>query len=240
MANVKVVSTNDESGADVYAIIQRENVGLESTWYVMDKDDGVFKSPVGLTIDNYGVTLNESSISKGFYRHAESRQVWTDGWYTVTVYTRQGAVRDPAVDTSRSDRMYISSDLEQNFSTVNDVMFTLPAMNARVYTATALQDREVELVSTDTPTITFTLGDDYTGWNAYFGAKLKESDDEYVIPEKLCIWSNVENGIGYVLLSSAETNRTGNFYGEIIVVSGTQKLTVVKFKLNFRKGILRQ
>src|SRR3990172_8655689 len=81
----------------------------------------------------------------------------------------------------------------------------LPVMQGAVYTAVAVQSREVVIVQGDTPRLTFDLDADYTGWTIKFGAKAQVADAAYVIAVKDGVWTDAGLGQGYVDLTAAET-----------------------------------
>lgn len=91
MANVKRLTLDYSATAlTVYAIIRRE---VDS--YRLDDATGSFAASPA---DPY-VTLTEDSVIKGRYENNESRQVWNDGRYTVTVYQQTGGSPSPVADT---------------------------------------------------------------------------------------------------------------------------------------------
>jgi len=107
----------------------------------------------------------------------------------------------------------------------------LPVMTGRVYSATIIQDRKIEIVQGNTPRIPFDLNFDYSGWTPYFGAKAKLSDTEYVIAPKAAAWSDATKGQGYVDLTAADTATCGKFIGELQLRSGDNRLSPIMFTL---------
>ena len=114
----------------------------------------------------------------------------------------------------------------------------LPVMQGSVYTATALQGREVVIVRGDTPQITFDLGADYTGWTPRFGAKAALGNTDYIIDPKDGSWSDASKGQGYVALTALETATTGRFFAEIEIRKDAQRLTAMKFYLKIVEGVI--
>lgn len=95
---------NDETGLTVYAIIVRESDG-----YLLNDADGTFAVAPA---DPY-LALTEHSTVKGRYKVEESRQVWTDGRYSTTIYSQVGGSPAPVTDTViGSGEMYVVSDAE--------------------------------------------------------------------------------------------------------------------------------
>lgn len=116
----------------------------------------------------------------------------------------------------------------------------LPVMQGRVYTATALQGRDVAVVQGDTPRIVFDLGADYSTWTPYFGAKANLDDDEYAIAPKAGAWSTPASGQGYVDLTAADTATIGRFAAEIELRNGDSRLTAQKFGLKILAAVIRE
>lgn len=107
----------------------------------------------------------------------------------------------------------------------------LPVMQGRVYTATAIQGREVVIVQGDTPRVTFDLGDDYTGWTPQFSTKEEPDDVAYIIAPKSATWSNATLGQGYIDLTAEETAVCGKYDARVTITQGTQRHTGMKFTL---------
>lgn len=127
---------------------------------------------------------------------------------------------------------YVSVDLSPNDSGAGgSSSIILPVMQGSVYTAAATQNKTVKIVRGDTPKIYFDFGADYTGYEAWFGAKANLTDAAYYIEPKLCIWIDVAKGQGSVELTSAETAAVGRYEAEIELRSGGQILTAMKFRL---------
>lgn len=116
----------------------------------------------------------------------------------------------------------------------------LPVMQGRVYTATALQGRDVAVIQGDTPRIVFDLGADYSTWTPYFGAKANLDDDEYAIAPKAGAWSTPASGQGYVDLTATDTATIGRFAAEIELRNGDSRLTAQKFGLKILAAVIRE
>lgn len=115
----------------------------------------------------------------------------------------------------------------------------LPVMEGAVYSSLAVQDKEVNIIRGDTPTIYFDLHSDYTGWTAQFGAKAKPKDTEYVIPAKNCTWTDVSKGQGYFELTSTETASEAKLFGEIELTKDTKHLTAMRFILRIIEDVIK-
>ncbi len=113
----------------------------------------------------------------------------------------------------------------------------LPVMQGEIYTATAMQGREVRIKRGDTPRITFDLGTACTGWTGRFGAK-KTLSGNYVIGPKNISWIDASKGQGYVDLDKTDTNHMGEHYAEIEIVKDEQTLTAMEFTLNLLKDVI--
>jgi hypothetical protein len=113
-------------------------------------------------------------------------------------------------------------------------------MQGRVYSATAVQGRDVVVVQGDTPRIVFDLGEDYSTWTPYFGAKANLDDDEYVIAPKAGAWSASASGQGYVDLTAADTATVGRVAAEIELRNGESRLTAQKFGLRIIAAVIKE
>lgn len=107
----------------------------------------------------------------------------------------------------------------------------LPVMQGEVYSAVAVQDKEVKIVKGDTPRITFDFESDYTGWTVWFAAKEKLSDTTYAISLREVTWSDASLGQGYIDLSATDTDLLGKYFAELELRQGAQRLTAMKYKL---------
>lgn len=116
----------------------------------------------------------------------------------------------------------------------------LPVMQGRVYTATAVQGRDVVVVRGDTPRILFDLDADYSTWTPYLAAKAELADDGYVIAPKAGAWSEPATGQGYVDLTAADTENIGRYAAEIKLVSGDSRLTAMKFALKIIEAVMKE
>jgi len=115
----------------------------------------------------------------------------------------------------------------------------LPVMEGAVYSALAVQDKEVNIVRGDTPTIFFDLHGNYTGWTAKFGAKVKPKDTGYIIPVKNCTWTDASVGQGYFELTSTETANEAKLAGEIELTKDTKHLTAMRFILRIIEDVIK-
>jgi hypothetical protein len=104
----------------------------------------------------------------------------------------------------------------------------LPVMQGQVYAATARNQRTVILVQGDTPTVTFDLAGDYTGWTVWFGAK-----GAGTMATRQAQWIDAAKGQGSIDLSIDDTAFTGSFEAEIKLRHETPNriLTAMKFKV---------
>ena len=88
--NKTVILDWDTTGLTVYGIIRRE-----SDDFRMDDADGSFAASPA---DPY-VSLTEDAVIKGRYELDEARTVWTDGLYTIAIYSQAGGSPAPVSDT---------------------------------------------------------------------------------------------------------------------------------------------
>ena len=105
MPNVKkIIQPNSETGKTIYSIIKREADG-----FLLNDADGTFSAAPA---DPY-LSLSEHATIKGLYEVSESRAVWNDGRYTVTIYKQSGGSPAPASDTVvGGGEIVIKDDLE--------------------------------------------------------------------------------------------------------------------------------
>ena len=93
-----------ETGLTVYCIVRRE-----ADSFRLDDADGSFTAAPA---DPY-LSLAEDAVIKGRYEVSESRTVWDDGEYTVTIYRQVGGSPVPASDiTIGTGRLFVLSDAE--------------------------------------------------------------------------------------------------------------------------------
>jgi len=115
----------------------------------------------------------------------------------------------------------------------------LPVLEGAVYSSLAVQNKEVNIVRGDTPTIFFDLHGDYTDWTAEFGAKVNPKDTEYVIAPISCTWTDPVKGQGFFELTSAETANEAKLVGEIALSKDTKHLTAIRFILRIIEDVIK-
>ncbi len=101
----------------------------------------------------------------------------------------------------------------------------------KVLITTAVQNKLTKIVRGDTPQISFDLGFDCTGWDAYFGAKVSPSDLTYAINPIQCVWTNQALGQGYAQLAVTDTAVAGQYVAEVELRQGSSIQTPLKIKL---------
>ena len=101
----------------------------------------------------------------------------------------------------------------------------------KVLITTAVQNKLTKIVRGDTPQISFDLGFDCTGWDAFFGAKVSPSDLTYAINPVQCVWTNQALGQGYAQLAATDTAVAGQYAAEVELRQGTSRQTPLKIKL---------
>lgn len=103
-ATAKRIIAHGDTGTIVYCTVTREADG-----YILDGFTGAFAASSG-----YPYTfLQEHSTIKGRYEVAETRTVWADGKYVVTVYEQAGTSPAPASDAViASGEMKVENDIE--------------------------------------------------------------------------------------------------------------------------------
>ncbi len=113
----------------------------------------------------------------------------------------------------------------------------LPPIQGQVYTATAIEFQTVRVVQGDTPTITFNLGADYTGWTAEFGASLAPGGP-LVMPVRNATWTDAALGQGNIALTAADTATPGSYYAELKLLNGSTVLTAIKFTVQVLPAVI--
>lgn len=114
----------------------------------------------------------------------------------------------------------------------------LPPIQGQVYTAVAVEQQTVRVVQGDTPTLTFNLGANYTGWTAEFGAALPLGG-ALVMPVRNAAWTNAAQGQGNIALTAADTARPGSYYAELKLLNGAQVLTAIKFTVQVLPSVIQ-
>jgi hypothetical protein len=160
-----------------------------------------------------------------------TRTLTSFGTLVADVAAAVWAYLTSALTVTGSIGKLLTDNIDAPISEAGGASVVLPVMQGRVYTATAIQGAEVVIVQGDTPTITFDLGDDYTGWTPYFGAKAALADTDYAIDPKAGTWTDADEGEGTVALTAAETATVGKYFAEIELRNGDQCLTAMKFTL---------
>jgi len=202
-----------------------------------------------------GVTERSVGLSKSCYNYTATLTAghayqidWRDSVTPTRTASETIYEMDSYVDAAISSRLATleytapptaSAIWSAATRTLTSVPIALPAMQGSVYTATAIQSREVTIVRGDTPRITFDLGTSYTGWTAHFGVKAKPDDTAYVIAVKDAVWTSASAGEGYVDLTATETTATGKLYAELELRNGDSRLTAIKFILKITEDVIK-
>ncbi len=118
-------------------------------------------------------------------------------------------------------------------------MVAIPTISGSVYQTTAIQETTMNIVRGDTPTITFDLEENYSGWTPYFGIKKTRSQSTYDMTPRACTWTSATLGTGYISLTATETDLLGQYQGEVELRNGTSRLTVISLKLIFQEDIIK-
>ena len=118
------------------------------------------------------------------------------------------------------------------------IVIAAPTIGA-VSAASAIRSRELDIIRGDTPTLTFDLGADYTGTEAWYAAKVNPADTEYAIGPIQATWTDAAHGICTVSLTSAQNATVGKFFAELQLRNGDERLTVVQQTLNVKPDVIR-
>lgn len=121
MADKKITIAYSETGLTVYCIVKRESDG-----YLLDDATGNF----GASPADIYLALTEDTVIKGTYQVIENRSVWTDGKYTIVVYSQSGGSPSPVADQIiGSGIMAILSDVEVSLYSLGTDTTTLVNSN---------------------------------------------------------------------------------------------------------------
>lgn len=114
-------------------------------------------------------------------------------------------------------------------STATNASIVIPAMTGAVYSPTVVFGQKVSVVEGDTPTLSFALNDDYSGWTV----DLTMSIESPVVSKTTvpCAWVNAALGTLSVDLSSAQTSIVGQYDCSVKVRNGVKTLTALRFSL---------
>ncbi len=114
----------------------------------------------------------------------------------------------------------------------------LPVMQGQVYSAVATQYQSIKIVQGDTPSITFNLGANYTGWTPEFAAS-PAPGSPLSMPLRNAAWTSAALGEGQIALSASDTATPGIFMGELKLVNGSQVLTAMRFKIQVLPAVVQ-
>jgi hypothetical protein len=105
MANIKRITMDYSiNGLTVYCIVRRE-----SDSFMLDDVDGSFAAAP----TDYFMSMPEDGAIAGKYEVSETRQVWSNGLYSICIYNQTGASPFPAVDSMIGDgEIVIQDDIE--------------------------------------------------------------------------------------------------------------------------------
>ena len=179
--NKRITLDWDTTGLTVYCIIRRE-----ADDFRMDNADGSFAEVPAAPY----ISLTEDAVIKGRYELDEARTVWTDGRYSVAIYSQAGGSEVPANDTIiGTGEMYINSDLEvvvdASINNLNDLSIgdiTGEVQNG-VFARVAVTGDAIQIIEGNFKTISIDLGSEWdtTGKFVYFVMKRQNSSDAPIV-----------------------------------------------------------
>lgn len=123
-------------------------------------------------------------------------------------------------------------------------LVTLPAMQARVYSAFLIQNQITKIKQGDTPRINFQIDGDWSTWTARFGVKETVSDTAYKIGPKDCVVGAydpvTDTTPGYVDLTTTDTAVAGTkWYGEIELKKAGAVHTLINYLLTIEADVIK-
>lgn len=116
--------------------------------------------------------------------------------------------------------------------------FIIPTLHSSIYNTTVSQARVISIIQGDTPTLTFDLEENYTGYTGYFAAKRNYTDLTYMIAPVTISWVDASLGTGSFTLTSDDTSTTGVFHGEIELRKDDTRYTVLQCTLKVLPQII--
>jgi hypothetical protein len=228
--------------------VLKQSVAAQVMVLMVNSDDG----KTGL--DGLTLTVTLSKNGGAFAAITPTVTPRGSGWYSLALTTAHVdtlgdlAVHIESTGADQSDRLCVVetatlSDVDTETDAIVTAISTLPSivlpvMQGSAYTATATQQRTITVIQGDTPTITFDLGSNYTGWSGRFAAKASASDAGYAIPVRAAAWVDATRGTGKITLSSADTAATGRYLAELELSGSGQVLTALKFVLIIQPQII--
>jgi hypothetical protein len=115
----------------------------------------------------------------------------------------------------------------------------IPAIASSPYSTTAVQKLPLKIVSGNTPTVTFTLGSNYTDWHVWFGCKKQITDTAYSLAVREATWTNAATGAGYITLTAAETDIAMTHICDTTVKKDAAVLTAARFTLVVEPAVFK-
>lgn len=174
-----------------------------------------------------GVTENTNGQGKSTYCHAATTP--TD-------------CHDLLVDwQDNSTPIRTAAEAVSNFDCPN-ASVVLPVMQGSVYTAFAVQNKELQILWKSTPTIPFQVTGDYSAWTAKFAVKKDVLNTAYYISPmdtSVLVYDSVKKTTsGTVTLTSAQTTTAGRYWAEIEFYKGDQRLPALMYKFTILTGVI--
>ncbi len=235
--NAAKIGNTTQTARDIGANVDAAVSSRSAAGAKMDLIDAPNATAVAAIQSGMATAANQATIMSAI--SGIPAAVWTVSTRTLTSFgtlvadiaAAVWAYLTSALTVTGSIGKLLTDNIDAPISEAGGAAVVIPVMTGRAYSATILQNRTVEIVQGDTPTLTFDFNTDYTGWTPYFGAKSKLADEDYAIDPKAATWTDAAEGQGYVVLTAADTATVGKFLGEIELRNGDSRHTPIKFTL---------
>ena len=127
-----------------------------------------------------------------------------------------------------------------DWQTATEIAVVLKSLQGEIYARTLAAGADVRIMRGDSPVLPFSLGDDFSAWTPWFGAKESTGDTTYAIGPKECSWADGSTGKGAVVFTAAETDLPqGRYLAEVELRNGEQRLTPLRFTLVILADVVR-
>jgi len=116
----------------------------------------------------------------------------------------------------------------------------LPSLQSSPYSTTATQKQTLPVIAGNTPTITWTFGQNYSGWTMQFGCKKQVGDAQpYSISLRDATWIDATKGQGAIDLSASDTNEVTKHICDVKLEKGGKGLTAGRFILDVQPAVIK-
>lgn len=120
----------------------------------------------------------------------------------------------------------------------------VPLVTGRQTTVSLVERTMLELKRGDTYRLTFSLGQDYTGWTPHFGARLYDYagcdlGSIYSMAVRDAVWTDASIGAGYVDITSIDTTSVGAHLAELELRNGMAVNTREEYQIKVIDDVIK-